>query len=266
MTATVLVGPIDLAGMPDFADLLKGPGHENDVQLLPPSIYRPIAPYGSGRLNPAPMAAESGQEGFRSHGAELAPQPIALTQMPPGEFKLHLACDAGRSEMVVRPWRLMASGGLELRTNGVEGSPCAELRATAPSSGQSMAAAAGRSQGTELAAPLPPAVAVAGTAGGVVDVSMKEEPAGMSEQTPVETVLRSGAAEWPMRWLRWIERVGRDATVWVRDFRIGEREKDALVDGIRKFSGEVDRPLQRIVINGREHWPKPDRNNTKETQ
>ena len=54
--------------------------------------------------------------------------------------------------------------------------------------------------------------------------------------------------------MKWIERDGRDAVVWLRDFRIDDEQAARMADGLRRFAEEQGVSLERIVVNGRERW------------
>lgn len=65
------------------------------------------------------------------------------------------------------------------------------------------------------------------------------------------------AAEWLARWMKWIERDGRDVVVWLRDYSIDEDQAARFVDGLRSFAQAQGVGLERIVVNGRELWRNP---------
>lgn len=168
----------------------------------------------------------------------------------------------GERELVAMPWRLMASGRLaqSLGAGGYAGSATllpvaypASAIAPAQMAGAQSVAAIRHAVGADLSGdPLETAsmspTAVARAIAADDDAPLPSLP--LSSPSPA-------AAEWLARWIKWIERDGRDPVVLLRDFRIDDDEAGRLVDGLRAFAQEHGIELDRIVVNGREFWRRP---------
>lgn len=175
--------------------------------------------------------------------------------------EFHVRNPQGERELVAMPWRLMASGALAQSMDG-QGpvDPAVAMVASMHAAGGFAHAAAARSvaatghadaagprseaAGSNATVQLPAMVRAAGT-----DDPMQLRPLPMSSPA---------AAEWLARWMKWIERDGRDPIVLLRDFRIDDDEARRVVDGLRAFAQEHGVGLDRIVVNGREFWRRPD--------
>lgn len=174
-------------------------------------------------------------------------------------LELHMCNLQGEREVVALPWRLMATGRLAQSIDGHAGAgaPRGALSST------SIASAA-----ATIALSAQPATGGLGVAGTLADTSstrvalpsstsmIAAHAAGDVEATATATSApaSSAAVEWLARWIRWIERDGHDPAVWLRDYRIDDDEARRVVDDLRALAREHGISLERIVVNGREHW------------
>lgn len=172
-------------------------------------------------------------------------------------LELHVCNAHGEREVIAMPWRLMASGHLAQSAAAVRGSVADATNTTvmsdaaknqipvltqAVASGTSMTHPV-RGDADRHAVPFAPASTVEGV------------------RTRDKTIFAQShalhapaAIEWVARWMKWIERDGRDAVVWLRDFRIDDEQAARMADGLRRFAEEQGVSLERIVVNGRERW------------
>lgn len=172
-------------------------------------------------------------------------------------LELHVCNAHGEREVIAMPWRLMASGHFaqsaavvqgvvadatsgDIASGGVKGHIPASTQVAA--SGASTSHPAHGDDG-RLMVPFAP-------------VSTVE-----SARTRDKTIFAQShaphapaAIEWVARWMKWIERDGRDAVVWLRDFRVDDEQAARMADGLRRFAEEQGVSLERIVVNGRERW------------
>jgi hypothetical protein len=181
--------------------------------------------------------------------------------------ELHLRNPQGEREVVATPWRLMASGRLA-QSLGAGGSVDPAAAMPILSASQALASAPVTS-----AQPVPAnrhAVA-AGLPGDALEAAFMSQPAviralGADDRAPLSSLPSPSpaAAEWLARWMKWIERDGRDPIVLLRDFRIDDDEARRLVDGLRAFAHAHGVELDRVVVNGREFWRRPDLSQSQE--
>lgn len=165
-------------------------------------------------------------------------------------------CDArGLRETVTLPWRLIANGALA-QTFGADAALSAETRAHATT--MRVAAIPRTAVGTAMSDPTlgeGARVAEPADANGALPVG---SPSPQRTQASAYGVDPPGApavaAQWSMRWMKWIEREGLAPTLWLRDFRIDHAETGRIVDRLRMFAREHGLRLERIVVNGREVW------------
>jgi hypothetical protein len=175
--------------------------------------------------------------------------------------EFHVRNPQGERELIAMPWRLMASGALAQSRNGhgfVD-----SVGAIATSIFDSLAA---------MSVATPQAVSAVGNISAAV---LRSDAAGANATALQPATLRAievddpmslpslpssspAAAEWLARWMKWIERDGRDPVVLLRDFRLDDDEARRVVDGLRAFAQEHGVGLDRIVVNGREFWRRPD--------
>lgn len=175
-------------------------------------------------------------------------------------LELHLARPGGEREIVALPWRLFAQHRLAYITGGdatVVGAASAHAAGTHASIGGGSIGGGMTAVGlpmdadpslvaSQAALPLAMQSTTASTAGGGVGASAGAR----AQATPA-------AMEWLARWMKWIERDGRDPVVWLRDFRLDADGIREVVEGLRTLAREQGTPLSRIVVNGREQWRAP---------
>jgi hypothetical protein len=172
-------------------------------------------------------------------------------------LELHVCNAHGEREVIAMPWRLMASGHLAQSAAAVQGGVAdatsadtvsGAMKGHVPASTQLVASGASTSHPAH------------GDAGRhmvpFASVSTVE-----SARTRDKTIFAQShaphapaAIEWVARWMKWIERDGRDAVVWLRDFRVDDEQAARMADGLRRFAEEQGVSLERIVVNGRERW------------
>lgn len=189
--------------------------------------------------------------------ASVAPTPTitpaTLTSEMAG-LALRIEHRAGAVELIASPWRLMATGGLArvfgLRT---QADPAARSgNAALQRAGVLLARGnAVLGQGEAVA----PAVSgIEATGGFAAGTGIPVERFDVADAANVR--VRPGAPAalpWVARLLRWLDDHG-EATLWVRDFRLDEADKRALVATLRTAAAQSGFRLDRIVINGRAHW------------
>lgn len=177
----------------------------------------------------------------------------------------------GVHQLISTPWRLMATGELEYSVASAGNPAGLPDRSTAivpPRQAQRIDGPMRRAEGHSFAG-----LSVAGTATAAHGMYRNESStanASMSRQSPEEVLSMSQAfpatADWLSRWFRWVERDGRDLALWVRDYRIGDREAAGVVNGVLTFVREHGIPVGRIVVNGREHWSRQQPQDHEEPQ
>jgi hypothetical protein len=174
-------------------------------------------------------------------------------------LELHVRNPQGEREVVAMPWRLMASGHLAHANamSGMLGQAAAPGGAHPVAGAQTVATAAApaslsMSSGSSLPIFDGKGIPVAAMLSQSATRSRDDVAAlnTMSSHAPA-------AAEWLARWMKWIEREGHDAVVWLRDFSIDEDQAARVVEGLRSFAQAQGVGLERIVVNGRELWRNP---------
>jgi hypothetical protein len=171
---------------------------------------------------------------------------------------LRIVHRTGAVELVAMPWRLVATGGLAhllgLRGSVTSGG-CTGTRA-APLGGMSAISGYG-AVGQRLAE----SQAGSGADSEISAVALASDPSVSLEQFDVgeyadahERAHAPTALPWVARLLRWVDDHGGEATLWVRDFRLDDGDKRALVATLREAAVQSGFRLHRIVINGRAHW------------
>lgn len=237
-------------------DMVAGP-------LVPASaLQTPVLP---NAVAPDSVVADSvvpdSLAGMEAAGAATTLDLVQWRERLSSVVEFHVRNPQGERELVAMPWRLMASGTL---AQTADGQGHFDPAIAAPASMQATAAFAHAVAARNVAA----------TAR--VDASgLRNEAAGSNPTVPSPAMLRAtdaddgmplpslpasspAAVEWLARWLKWIERDGRDPVVLLRDFRIDDDEARRVVDGLRAFAQEHGVGLDRIVVNGREFWRCPD--------
>jgi hypothetical protein len=233
-----------------------------DPVLLESLLLDPVVPghVVPGPVLPDPVLLDS------IAGMEAASAAPALDQMQWRErlssvVEFHVRNPQGERELIAMPWRLMASGALAQSMDGQGPVDPAVAMVT------SMHAAAGFAHA--VAARSLAATGHADAAGlrneaagsnATVQLSAMPRATGTDDPMQLQPLPTSSpaAAEWLARWMKWIERDGRDPIVLLRDFRIDDDEARRIVDGLRAFAQEHGVGLDRIVVNGREFWRRPD--------
>lgn len=175
--------------------------------------------------------------------------------------EFHVRNPQGERELIAMPWRLMASGALAQTHSGhgfvdpsdtttvsifdpVAAMPVVTLQAVSAVGNASAAGLRSDATGAD-ATVLQPATLRAIKA---------DDPMSL----PSLPSSSPAAAEWLARWMKWIERDGRDPIILLRDFRLDDDETRRVVDSLRAFAQEHGVGLDRIVVNGREFWRRPD--------
>lgn len=169
----------------------------------------------------------------------------------------------GRGQTIVLPWRLMANDALSqwlslnAPTTGTvagEGVPWTWVSGAVPTP-DAVGKAGTAPIGSVLAGSRSNAVAMpvlhaASTAPSTSDAARHVEvtalPATLSQADP-----------WQARLLRWMQGDDRQLMVRLRDYRLGEGDKEQLVARLVAFARENGLQLQRVVVNARELWRAP---------
>ena len=175
--------------------------------------------------------------------------------------EFHVRNPQGERELIAMPWRLMASGALAQSRSGhgfVDPAGTTTISMFDPVAAMPVVT--------------PQAVSVVGNAS---VAGLRRDAAGADATVLQPATLRAieaddpmslpslpssspAAAEWLARWMKWIERDGRDPLVLLRDFRLDDDETRRVVDSLRAIAQEHGVGLDRIVVNGREFWRRPD--------
>lgn len=229
---------------------LQAPAPDADAAAL----QAPALPATGAAATPAPATVASPAP---APVQDLAPQLAASDLL----LEFHLRGAGGEREVVATPWRLMASGHLAQRIDGVgalaSASPAAATQAAAAGAHAVEPADGGATLPTLSAGLLQGAPAVALLAAAT---QASERATGSGAVEHARRATSPAASEWRARWMKWFERDGRDPTVWLRDFRLDDAQAGRVVDDLRTLAREHGLSLDRIVVNGRERWrnPHPD--------
>lgn len=197
------------------------------------------------------------------HNATTTATPLDALQLDPSLFvqdettvELHLARPGGEREVVALPWRLFAQHRLAYVTDGHAQSVTSAAQATAAG-----AMGGGHLPGTTTSAPgfqTAAALSAAATRAALPTVLQQMQTSAgagrIGETAGARAQATPAAMEWLARWMKWIERDGRDPVVWLRDFRLDADGIREVVEGLRTLAREQGTPLARIVVNGREQW------------
>lgn len=221
----------------------------------------------------ASVAQRDGQRDSRAADAVDASSlafDIAAADQADLLLEFHVSGRGGEQELLTMPWRLSANGRLSQL-----------LSATQRPSGQGLASSPARDAATRANASLADAwveysirhLAQADAASPQVlpmpnlADPLQSSTASSGESTASASAPRNAsdgaAAPWASRVLRWIESEGGDATLWIRDYRLDPDAAQRLGRLMHTLAQEHGTQLQRIVVNGREHW-RAERNTPQE--
>lgn len=236
----------------------------NDAPVGTPSFEAWVKP---GQGQQGEVTAQQNAEHAGSDAAAdvlafeiAASAPISATSAVSALVEFHVLNPQGEREVVATPWRLMASGRLaqSLDGRGIVG-PATAVSATVSGVVEATPVAASSSARLEGYAAAAVGDATSSPGAHLLMLSSLRPPAG-DDLAPLSSLPSASpaAAEWLARSMKWIERDGRDPLVLLRDFRIDDTEAQRVVDGLRAFAQEQGVALDRIVVNGREFWRRPD--------
>lgn len=229
----------------------------------PGAMPQPAASSGASALSvvAAPTPHGLSTDLFGAHERTDALAALATPTFAPdmasvsASLALRIEHRAGPVEIIALPWRLMATGGLahvfgvRLASDAIAGNGMHAQRA-----GGGIATSAALVPGQipdEPTGQAGPGVttSVSFAAGAAMTAERFE---GVEFDANVRADAQA-ALPWVARLLRWLDDHG-EATLWVRDFRLGESDKRALVATLRTAAAQAGFRLDRIVINGRAHW------------
>lgn len=186
-------------------------------------------------------------------------------------IEMRIQGENGVAQVISTPWRLMATGELEYSIASVgnpAGTPVPSTVVVQPRLAQRIDTPMPTTEARS-----PAGLSAAGRASVAYGMYRNESStanASMNGRSPDETLSMSrtlpATADWLSRWFRWVERDGRDLALWVRDYRIGDREAAGVVNGVLTFVREHGIPVGRIVVNGREHWSRQPSQDHEEPQ
>lgn len=204
---------------------------------------------------PAQASAEPGEAA--ADALPVAPAELAAGSGPGTALELHLATADGAEQLISIPWGLLASGrlSLQLRRGG-------EATSAAPASLQGVlqtlpppvppypgaTPAFVAVQAPSLVAPRPDAL-VAGSSREALRIEAGGEASAAGSAASAATV-----PVWLSRLLRWVERDGSPAAVWVRDYALDADGAQRLAALVRELAEEHGMRLDRIVVNANEIW------------
>lgn len=223
---------------------------------LAPATGVPVAPQRTGeQISPLPIG-------------DVEPFPLQETtsvlldahlwrDFLSARLELHVCNAHGEREVIAMPWRLMANGHLAQSAAVAQGIVADAASAAVMSDavkGQSPVVMQALASGSSMTRPLrgdtdrhTVPFAPASTVEGARNRDKTTFAHNQASHAPA-------AIEWVARWMKWIERDGRDIVVWLRDFRVGDEQAARMADGLRRFAEEQGISLERIVVNGRERW------------
>jgi hypothetical protein len=228
---------------------------------------------GRAPASDAPDAHRDAQSESRAADAIDAPSlafDLAMADQADLLLEFHVSGRGGEQELLALPWRLSANGRLSQL-----------LSASQRPSGQGLAAPPARDAATRANATLADAwveysirhmAQADATSPQALPMPNLADPlqssaASSGESTASASAPRNAsdgaAAPWASRVLRWIESEGGDATLWIRDYRLDPDAAQRLSRLMHTLAEEHGTQLQRIVVNGREHW-RADRNRSQE--
>ncbi len=256
-------------GTPSFLPWMQ-PGQGGDAgsnagtpTALPgPMAANPLAVHGAG-LPPGEIPGHGPDavvpSGLLSDSTSLVLDATRWRDFVAAMLELHVRNPQGEREVVAMPWRLMASGHLA-HANAISGMPgqASAVGGAHPGTGM-QAATAGASPGLSFMSPASSSPVFEGQGVPVAALHSQASSRTRDDVAALKTMSSHApaAAEWLARWMKWIERDGRDAVVWLRDFSIDEDQAARVVEGLRSFAQAQGVGLERIVMNGRELWRNP---------
>lgn len=227
-----------------------GQGHAQDVtsgQATGPVSMPDAQPGYVGRVSPL----------FDSTGMVL--DATRWRDFAAATLELHVRNPQGEREVVAMPWRLMASGHLA-HADAMAGMP-GQLPATSGVAAVPGVPMRGTDSPYRLSAPVYPAQLPVYDSNGILVGAVQSQTSNRARNdlAPLHAMSSHApaAAEWLARWMKWIERDGRDTVVWLRDFSIDEDQAPRVADDLRRFAQSQGVSLERIVVNGRELWRNP---------
>lgn len=255
-------------GTPSFLPWMQpgqgdaGANAQASTALPDPMVGDPLMAQGFV-LNPGDAAGSvpdaRGAAGLMSDSTSLMLDSTRWRDFVAATLELHVRNPQGEREVVAMPWRLMASGHLA-HANAMAGMPGALSVASVAHAGlDAQAVSATASPGVPLASHGGSLPAFENT-GAVIAASTSQSANRTRDDVAALKTMSShapAAAEWLARWMKWIERDGRDAVVWLRDFSIDDDQAARVVEGLRSFAQSQGVGLERIVVNGRELWRNP---------
>lgn len=176
-------------------------------------------------------------------------------------LEFHVSGRGGEQELLALPWRLSANGRLshlldakpQPPDTGLASSPA---RAAATRANAALAEAWVEYRMCHLvsADAVPPQSLPMPNLADPLQSGASPADASESAAAPPRQAGDGALAPWASRLLRWIESEGRDATLWIRDYRLDPDAARRLGELMHGLAREHGTPLQRIVVNGRELW------------
>lgn len=175
----------------------------------------------------------------------------------PTTLELHFRHGDGTATVMTSHWGLVANGHL---SQAWASTP----NATSDSGSQVAPSAASKVDCASVGVTFPDGVKAPPSEmkGGLMKTTAVLPNASMRPDAADETLapemrrIRQAAevAPWMPRLLRWLEGGQAGEVVWVRDYRLDERDAVELVAAVRKFADEHRISLERIVLNARVLW------------
>jgi hypothetical protein len=246
------------------ADCLVDPAAVDPFVLDPRGAHPRLADPSVLLQSPATQAASptlpaAGQPELLSDSTRLILDATRWRDFVSAMLELHVRNPQGEREVVAMPWRLMASGHLA-HVNAMSGMPgqAAVLGGAHPVAGAQAAATAAAPASISMSSGS--SLPIFDGRGIPVEAMLSQSATRSRDDVATLKTMSShapAAAEWLARWMKWIEREGHDAVVWLRDFSIDEDQAARVVEGLRGFALAQGVGLERIVVNGRELWRNP---------
>lgn len=189
---------------------------------------------------------------------EQAPALDPIISTSDASIQIEFRAADGRQETVTAPWGLAATGQLAWTSAGtwhseaVPGIPSAlhSIRLRGAAFSVSTRAEAVVSAGANATA-----LQVRNASSAGVQANRPDALGRAADGANTARASLAGSVEsWRERLMRWVQQQGRDPVVWIRDFRLEEREVLELTHRLRVQARESGFDLARIVVNGREVW------------
>jgi hypothetical protein len=274
--------PGSATGTPPFLPWALGAIPTPQATMPPPAIDEAAAalhtpaiagppPAPAPQVEPTIPATRAAQAPMALPGAADAPPAVRMPEVVPAivpaiapaaapevaRVEMELVDASGSRTLVTLHWQLAATGHLAQRSAADVAHAALALSHAVGSHGAAPVAPSP----VAASARVPAALAAAARADGA--------PRAMPVATPMRTTAAIGgdeagvpahaqgapaSTEWALRLFRWLERDGRDAAIFLRDYRLDDTEASRLSDVLRGFAREHGLTIERIVINGREHW------------